>query len=116
MSKSPQTIDEYIAARSDEVQVVLKRLRALVNETMPTAEERMKWGAPTYINSNGHPVVYLYGGKDHANLGFVEGVRLNDPENVLKGSGQNGRHVKVFPGEDMPTEIFAALITQCEAI
>ncbi len=76
----------------------------------------MKWGAPTYSNAHGQAVIYLYGGKDHANLGFVRGVELQDAEGVLRGRGESGRHVEIYPGKEFPDAILKALVKQCSAM
>jgi hypothetical protein len=73
----------------------------------------MKWGAPVYWNAAGKPVIYLYGGRDHANLGFLHGAGLDDPDGLLEGRGASGRHVKVFPGKPWPRAALAALVSQC---
>ena len=113
MEKSAGSFDGYIAERSAPVRAVLEDLRALVHEALPDAFEGYKWGAPVFDNAQGVTVVYLYGGKDHANLGFVRGAELDDPERVLKGGGKAGRHVQVFPGDKVPRAALAALLRQC---
>jgi hypothetical protein len=91
----------------------LEELRSLVHEALPAAVEGYKWGAPVFDNAHGVTVVYLYGGKDHANLGFVRGAELDDPEKILKGAGKSGRHVQVFPGQAIPKAALMALLRQC---
>ncbi|MCP3972795.1 MAG: DUF1801 domain-containing protein [Rhodobacteraceae bacterium] len=112
MAKARPTVDLYIAERSPEVRALLEDLRAMVRAILPGAEEGMKWGAPVWTVA-GQPQVYLYGGKDHAHLGFVHGARLDDPEGVLKGKGKDGRHVQLWPGQPMPDAVLKALIRQC---
>jgi len=113
MEKSAGSFNGYIAERSEPVRAVLEALRALVHEALPEAVEGFKWGAPVFNNAHGVTVVYLYGGKDHANLGFVRGAELDDPGKILKGGGKAGRHVQVFPGDDIPKTALAALLRQC---
>lgn len=113
MSAKTQTVDDYIAKRPEPVSDLLKRLRAFVNETLAEASEGMKWGAPVFFNAKDHPVIYLYGGRDHANLGFIRGAELKDPERILEGKGKQGRHVKIFPGKPIPKGVLKALIKQC---
>jgi hypothetical protein len=113
MAKAKETVEGYIAARSPGVGALLEDLRAFVQETLPEAREGMKWGAPVYWNAAGKPVVYLYGGRDHANLGFLHGAGLDDPEGILEGRGVSGRHVKLFPGKALPRAALAALLRQC---
>ena len=73
----------------------------------------MKWGAPVFFNASGKPVVYLYGGVDHANLGFLHGAQLDDPDRILKGNGVSGRHVKFHPDEAISKVTLEKLLRQC---
>ena len=45
---SIQTIEEYISQFPDEMQLKLNRLRKIINQTAPSADERLAWGVPTY--------------------------------------------------------------------
>lgn len=116
MAKSPETVDGYISARCTPVRVTLEALRSLVHAALPGAVEDMKWGAPVFSIANGRVVIYLYGGKDHANLGFIQGVELQDPEKVLQGRGETGRHVRINPDEEIPETVLKALVLQCAAL
>jgi len=116
MEKSAPAFNGYIAKRSAPVRALLEDLRALVHETLPEAVEGFKWGAPVFDNAHGVTVVYLYGGKDHANLGFVRGAELDDPAKRLKGGGKAGRHVQVLPGAKIPKAALAALLRQCAGL
>lgn len=113
MTEPIAEFDSYIADRAPPVRAVLEDLRALVHAAMPDAVEGFKWGAPVFDNAQGVTVVYLYGGKDHANLGFVRGAELDDPAKLLKGGGKAGRHVKVYPRKPVPETQLAALLRQC---
>ena len=42
----PRSIDEYIAASSPEAQPLLKRIRKIVREAAPQAEETISYGMP----------------------------------------------------------------------
>ena len=44
----PQTIDEYIASQDETVRPKLNEMRAILQEALPEAEERMSWSMPTY--------------------------------------------------------------------
>ena len=116
MDDSDIAFDSYIAGRDAPVRDVLEDLRRLVHEALPDAAEGFKWGAPVFDNAHGVTVVYLYGGKDHANLGFVRGAELDDPAAILKGRGKAGRHVRIFPGAAIPRAELAALLRQCAAL
>lgn len=46
--KKNNTIDEYIANYSPEIQKVLQDLRKFINECAPEATERISWDMPTF--------------------------------------------------------------------
>jgi uncharacterized protein YdhG (YjbR/CyaY superfamily) len=45
--KSPETIDEYIAAFPPEIQEILEKIRRTIREAAPGAEETIKYQIPT---------------------------------------------------------------------
>lgn len=47
-SRTPKTVDEYIAGFPDDVQAILQRIRATIKEAAPAAEESIKYQIPTY--------------------------------------------------------------------
>lgn len=50
---SPATIDEYIALFPQDVQVILNRIRAIIREEAPQAQEKISYQMPTfYLNGN----------------------------------------------------------------
>ncbi|MCL2066785.1 MAG: DUF1801 domain-containing protein [Treponema sp.] len=42
------TIDEYIAARPEELRPVLKKIRMVIRKAAPRAMEKISWGMPTF--------------------------------------------------------------------
>ena len=105
-----KTVDEYIAARSEAVRQTLLAARGLIQKTLPGVKEVMKWGVPAYQLPDGRTPLYLYGGRDHAHLGFVEGASIDDPEKLLKGSGKMGRHIKLLSPADVKTTAIRRLL------
>lgn len=63
---APTTIDEYIAGFPDDVQEILKQIRATVTEAAPGATEAIKYGIPTFV-FNGN-LVHFAAFKNH--IGF----------------------------------------------
>lgn len=45
----PDTIDAYISGFPDEVQVILQKIRKLIQEAAPDAEEAIRYQIPTFI-------------------------------------------------------------------
>ena len=62
----PQTIDDYISQFPEAVQDVLQRVRAVIRETAPEAQEAIKYGIPTFILHGN--LVHFAGYKMH--IGF----------------------------------------------
>ena len=50
-------------------------------------------------------VVYIAVYNKHINLGFYWGVRMDDPQGVLEGSGKQLRHIKIKSQADLGTPI-----------
>ncbi len=48
MKDKPATIDEYLAALSDEKRVALEKLRKTIRTAAPTAEECISYGIPAF--------------------------------------------------------------------
>lgn len=67
--KSFKDIDIYIANHSKEVQVLLKKIRAIIKKSAPKATEAIKYGIPTFV-LNGN-LVHFGAFKNH--VGFFPG-------------------------------------------
>src|SRR5262249_45673978 len=51
--KVPKNIDEYIERHSNEVQRLLRQMRATIHQVAPEATEKISYGIPTfYLNGN----------------------------------------------------------------
>ncbi len=46
--KTPETIDEYIAGFSSEVQAILQKVRKTIRKAAPGAEEKISYQIPTF--------------------------------------------------------------------
>ena len=44
----PKTVDDYIAGFPDPIQVILQKIRSIILETVPDAEEVISYQMPTY--------------------------------------------------------------------
>jgi uncharacterized protein YdhG (YjbR/CyaY superfamily) len=66
MTKEFKTVDEYVALFPKDTQEILKKIRQLIKEVEPKAEEAISYGIPTYkLNGN---LVHLGAFKNH--IGF----------------------------------------------
>jgi uncharacterized protein YdhG (YjbR/CyaY superfamily) len=65
-NKRPASVDEYIAQFPSEVQATMNRLKRVIKEAAPQAEERISYGMPGFYL---HGMLVWFGGhKNH--LGF----------------------------------------------
>ena len=69
-AKTAATIDAYIAQYPAEQQELMRRVRAIVHEEAPQAEERMSWGMHTFFYR--HNLVHFAVQQRH--LGFYPGA------------------------------------------
>ncbi len=66
MNTRPATVDEYIAQFPDNVQQILIRIRAVIKETAPEAEEKISYGMPGYTLNGG--LIWFGGYKKHIGI------------------------------------------------
>ncbi len=64
--KRPNSVEEYVARYPKDVQDILKKIRQVIKEAAPEAEETISYGMPAY-KLNG-PLVYFAAFKNH--IGF----------------------------------------------
>lgn len=91
--KNPE-VDEFVKTRVlTGLQPVAERIRALMLECAPQAEERISYGLPCYV---GQRIFALFSPNPKAiNFSFTRGVQFKDTYNLLRGSGVSTRHVKI---------------------
>ena len=66
-------------------------------------------GCPTAC-VNGAAFGYVNVFTAHVNIGFFTGAFLQDPRNILEGTGKRMRHVKLRPGREIDSQALRALI------
>ena len=67
MAVTPATIDDYIDTFPAEVQVILHQVRGRIRNALPTADERISYGIPTFT-LDGRYLVYFAGWKHHVSV------------------------------------------------
>jgi hypothetical protein len=88
------TVDEFVQARvSPELQPVVAKIRALMKECAPRAEELVSYGLPCY---RGKRVFALFSpNKRDITFSFTRGVQFEDKYQLLSGHGVSARNVKI---------------------
>src|SRR5438876_11256886 len=103
----PAALKKFLKPYDPEVQDLALRLRALVLEEMAPCYENIYdaysavaigYGTSDRLRDGVfHIAVY----SKHVNLGFNDGATLDDPKGILRGSGNQIRHISIKTPEDL---------------
>lgn len=99
-------IDTYIGKQASPQKEILQKLRALILDTFPDANEEMKWGVPNFCNS----LFYIVALKDHVNLGFSIKSLSEQELALFEGTGKTMRHIKILSLEDIDEQRIVKLL------
>lgn len=105
-----ESIDEYIRGLEDWQADLVTRLRGIIKDAVPGVNESMKWGRP-FFERNG-PICYIVAHSKWVNFGFWRGVKLQDPKELLEGTGEEKRHIKLKTPEQIDKGAFMELLRQ----
>jgi uncharacterized protein YdeI (YjbR/CyaY-like superfamily) len=86
-------VDEYLS-KANKWQEEMEKLRMIILDC-PLNEE-LKWGKPCYTFQKSN-IVIIQGFKEYCALMFFKGALLNDPDKILKKTGENtqaGRQIR----------------------
>lgn len=94
------TFEAIISNFSEKEKTISKKLRALIESLDPEVEEVPRNGELTAAYGIGPKKMseaYAYIGpkNGYVNLGFYHGTALDDPDNLLEGTGNKLRHIKI---------------------
>lgn len=91
-------IDAYIANAEPFARPILARLRALVHEACPDADETIKWGMPFFV-AGGASLCHMAAFKRHAAFGFWRHAEVMGGERPAEGMGSFGKLASL---DDLP--------------
>lgn len=80
-----EDVDAYIADSDEAARPKLKELRAIVNSTVPDAEERISWGVPFYRYHGDLAGFAAY--KKHVSFGIASGGLRTKDRKLLEERG-----------------------------
>src|SRR5919109_2504556 len=113
--KAYANFDEYLKDQSPKNQAIIRALRRFVKRVEPGLSEAVKWGNGCWIGPDG-PVAYVYSASGYVQFGFYRGSSLNDPKQLLEGTGKYVRHTKVRAPSGIDERAFAALVRQAAGL
>jgi hypothetical protein len=104
------TVNDYVRGLPVEQKAVAKALLELIKKAAPNAKAAIKWGVPWW--SQNRDMFCIYTASDHINFGFYHAVKLDDPDDLLEGTGKSMRHIKIYDAADIQKTKFTKLIKQ----
>lgn len=109
--------DKILKKTSLEVREIADALRLLVVDVMPEVVEVVweKQGIAGYgigPKKMSEQFCYIAPLKNYVNFGFYYGADLDDPSNLLEGTGKNLRHVKIRSKGDVAKPELRKLLQQ----
>lgn len=106
----PATIDEYIGALEDPAASRIRELRDLARETVPEADEALKWGSAAFVHPRGTILFVCSAHRHHANITFTPSTREAFAEELADfGTGKGS--VRLPYDAPVPTSLLRRMIT-----
>ena len=111
------TFDEAVAEATPEIRQLAVAARELIAKVMPGVTE-VPWVVQKTIGYGVGPkkmsehFCYLAPQSKHLNLGFFYGADLDDPEELLEGTGKALRHIKLRSMDELQQTAVRKLIEQ----
>lgn len=110
MPEREPRVDEYVGRLSAEQAAIVNRLRDLIRDAAPDAQETFKWAQPVYEHNG--PLCYIRAFTRTVNFGFWRGAELDDPAGILGGSGDRMAHVAIRSAAEIDETRFTAFLRQ----
>ena len=106
----PQTVDEYLLTQDEGVRPRLERIRTIIHEAIPDAQERISWSMPTFWK--GKNIIHFAASKKHIGLypgGEATGVFADE----LAGFDVSKGTIRLPYDNDLPEELIARIAVWC---
>ena len=95
------TVDEYINSFYQQIQINLIKLRKIIKETAPEAQEKISWGVPTYFQDGF--LVQFAAYKKH--IGFY-----TSPQTIDNYKTNNKNTVQFMFEQELPVELIKKMV------
>jgi hypothetical protein len=109
----PAAVREFLADRHPEVLELALWVREVVLAAEPDLTERVYqgWDGIGFRHPEAGYICAIYPRGAEVRLLFEHGVRLDDPDGLLEGAGNQTRHVTVRTADDLLAENLARLVS-----
>lgn len=104
MSTKDKRVDAYIARSASFAKPILNRLRKLVHEACPEAEETIKWGFPHFDYKGIMCAMAAF--REHCVFGFWKAKLMNDYDRQFASVGETamGHFGRIKSLKDLPSD------------
>jgi len=103
----PRTIDDYLAAVSDDKRAALERLRKAIRAAAPGAEECISYQIPAF-RFNGRMLVWFGAGANHC--AFYPGTVVEAFRDELADYDTSKGTIRFQPGRPLPASLVRKLV------
>ena len=120
MGKKDKRVDAYIQKAQPFAKPILTKLRELVHQGCPEAEETIKWGFPSFDYKG--PFCSMASFKEHSTFGFWKYTLIKDPKGYMgerfnKGGEAMGNLGRITNIKDLPPDkVILDLIKQAKKL
>jgi len=101
-------ITHYIDEAPEKQRKIMEIIRKTIHDKVPHVLEEFKWSRPVFRTN--HDFAYLKTTKAYVTLGFFHAQILDDPDNLLEGTGKDMRHIKLKNVESIDIPLIEAWI------
>jgi len=102
-------VEAWLASAPEALRKIARHWFDVMRSCGPDVTEVLHDGQPTACVRDA-AFCYVDAFKDHVNVGFFPGSRLEDPAGLLEGTGRFMRHTKIRPGMSIDAAALQALI------
>jgi hypothetical protein len=106
-------LDSFLAPYDANIQAIVRHAHRLLLESIPEVVETQDKENLGYSVGKGYAdlIFVLSPHKQHVNLGFFDAYKLDDPDDLLEGTGKRHRHVKLKSETDLQNPSLLRLIS-----
>ena len=106
-SRTPTSIDEYLAGVSEEKRAALQQLRKTILGVIPTAEECISYQMPAFRHE-GRVLVFFAAAANHC--AFYPGGMVNEFKDDLEGYETSKGTIRFQPERPLPASLVRRIV------
>src|SRR5690349_13643709 len=108
MAEKAKSIDEYLSALDPAYRAELERIRGLVTDLVPDAEEAISYGMPTLKYKN-RALVYFTASKKHLSF-YPSSWAIEELKEQLEGYKTTEHAIQYTLDKPLPSSLVEALV------